>query len=81
MVDFDYRSAIKSQALTDFITDWTPAAFDTTLQFEEPTWTMHCDRAWGMAGVGIVAILTPPKGPKLRYTARLEFLMTNDIAK
>ena len=34
-----------------------------------------------MAGVGIVAILTPPKGPKLCYEARLEFLTTNNIAK
>ena len=34
-----------------------------------------------MASAGIAAILTPPKGPKLRYTARLEFLTTNNIAK
>ena len=31
VVDFEHRSAIKSQALADFIVDWTPAAFDTTL--------------------------------------------------
>ena len=34
-----------------------------------------------MAGAGIATILTPPKGPKLRYAARLEFLTTNNIAK
>ena len=34
-----------------------------------------------MAGVGIAAILTPPKGPKLCYAARLEFSMTNNIAE
>ena len=34
-----------------------------------------------MAGAGIAAILTPSKGPKLRYAARLEFLTTNNIAK
>jgi hypothetical protein len=61
VVDFEHRSAIKSQALADFIADWTPTAFDTTLQFEEPTWTVHCDAAWGMAGAGIAAILTPQK--------------------
>jgi hypothetical protein len=37
-IDFEHRSAIKSQALADFIADWTPSADDTTLQFEEPTW-------------------------------------------
>ena len=65
VVDFEHRSAIKSQALADFIVGWTPAAYDTTIQFEEPIWTVHCDGAWGMNGAGITAILTPPKGPKL----------------
>ena len=81
VVDFEHRSAIKSQALADFIADWTPAAYDTTIQFKEPIWTMHYDGAWGMNGAGIAAILTPPKGPKLRYAARLKFLTTNNIAE
>ena len=34
-----------------------------------------------MNGVGIAAILTPSKGPRLRYAARLEFLTTNNIAE
>ena len=34
-----------------------------------------------MAVAGIAAILTPPKGPKLCYAARLEFLTTNNIAE
>lgn len=80
-VDFEHRSTIKSQVLADFIADWTPSAFDTTLQFEEPVWIVHCDGAWGAAGVGITAILTPSNGPKLRYAARLQFLTTNNIAK
>jgi len=45
VVDYEHKSAIKSQALAYFITDWTPAAFDTTIQFEDPTWTVHCDGA------------------------------------
>ena len=81
VVEFKHRSAIKSQALIDFITDWTPVAYDTTIQFEEPIWTVHCDRAWGMNGEGIAVILTPPKRPNLRYARRLEFLTTNNIAE
>ena len=80
-MDFEHRSAIKSQALADFIADWIPAAYDTAMQFEEPIWTVHCDGAWGMAGVGIATILMPPKDPKLRYAARLEFLTTNNITE
>jgi ribonuclease HI len=67
--------------LIDFIADWTPATNNTTTQFEEPEWTVNCDGAWGMSGVGIAATLMPPKGPKLRYAARLEFPTSNNIAK
>jgi len=81
LCDFEHRLAIKSQALADFITDWTLAAFDTTLQFKEPTWTMHCDGAWGMASTGIAAILMSPKGLKLCYTTRLEFPTVNNIVE
>ena len=44
VVDFEKRTAIKSQVLADFIVDWTsPEA-----QEEAPaeTWTIHCDGAW-----------------------------------
>ena len=53
--EFNYvsRTTIKSQALADFIADWTPAASDTTLQFEEPLWTVHCDGAWGRQVLGL----------------------------
>jgi ribonuclease HI len=34
-----------------------------------------------MARAGIAAILIPPKGPELRYAARLEFFTTNNIAE
>ena len=36
-----------------------------------------CDGAWGTAGAGVSAILTPPSGPNLWYAARLEFLSMN----
>jgi hypothetical protein len=71
VVDFEKRTAIKSQVLADFIEDWTsPEA-----QEEEPveTWTIHCDGAWQHEGVGIAAILKSPSGAKIRYAARLNF--------
>lgn len=80
-VDFEHRSTIKSQARADFIADWTLSAFDTTIQFMEPEWTVHCNRAWGASGAGISAILTPPSGAKLRYAARLQLLTMNNTAE
>ena len=67
--------------LADFNADWTPSAFNKTLQFKELVWIVHCEGAWGASGIGIAAILTPPNGPKLRYAARLQFLTTNNIAE
>jgi len=42
-IDFERRTAIKSQVLADFIVDWTSPTFK-----EEPsteTWIVHCDGA------------------------------------
>jgi len=61
-----------------------PPADDTTLQFEEPTWTVwtvNCDSAWCVKGAGIAAVLEPPCGPKIRYAARLRFPTTNNAAE
>lgn len=84
VITFEHRSAIKSQALADFIADWTPSADDTTREFEEPTWTIwtvNCDGAWGAKGARITAVLVPPNGPKIRYAATLQFLTTNNAAE
>jgi len=44
VVDFEKRTAIKSQVLADFIVDWTsPEAQEEELT---ETWTVNCDGAW-----------------------------------
>jgi len=70
-IDFERRTAIKSQVLADFIADWTSPTFK-----EEPsteTWIVHCDGAWCNDGAGIAAIIESPSGAKTRYAARLTF--------
>jgi len=70
-IDFERRTAIKSQVLVDFIVDWTSPIFK-----EEPsteTWIVHCDGAWCIDGAGIAAIIESPSGAKTRYAARLSF--------
>ena len=39
------------------------------------------DGAWGQARAGVSTILTAPSGVRLKYTARLEFKSTNNIAE
>ncbi|XP_072146461.1 uncharacterized protein [Setaria viridis] len=71
VVDFERRSAIKSQVFADFIVDWTSPS-ENQDEVETPR-VIYCDGAWCDRGVGISAIVTSPSNVKIRYTARLKF--------
>jgi hypothetical protein len=73
LVDFEKRSAIKSQILVDFMAEWTETAFTTKGAIPESPWLVCCDEAWGAAGTRAAATLTSPLGIKLRYIERLQF--------
>ena len=70
-IDFERRTAIKSQVLADFNADWTSPIFKGEPSAE--TWIVHCDGAWCNEGAGIAAIIESPSGAKTRYAARLSF--------
>jgi hypothetical protein len=66
VVYFEKRSAIKSQVLADFITDWTePSSYTECIVIGIP-WQVYYDRAWGTSGAGVAAVLMSPSGIKLR---------------
>ena len=74
------RTAIKSQALADFLVDWAetqylPPAPDST------HWRMHFDGSKMLTGLGAGVILTSPKGDKLRYTLQIHFAASNNVAE
>jgi hypothetical protein len=76
IVDFERRSAIKSQVLADFVVDWTSPNYNFGEVIVTP-WVVHCDGAWCDRGVGISAIVTSQAGIMIRYTAQLDF--TDDV--
>jgi ribonuclease HI len=80
-IDFVHRSSIQSQALSDFIVDWTPGAHEEVNLIDAEAWTVFCDGSWGTFGAGATAILTSPSKIKTCYAARLEFNCTNNIAE
>jgi hypothetical protein len=48
VIDFEKRSAIKSQVLVDFIADWTkPSSYTEGTVIDTP-WKVYCDGAWGV---------------------------------
>jgi hypothetical protein len=72
IIDFERRSAIKSQVLANFVVDWTSPAHNFGEEVPTP-WIVQCDGAWCHKGVGISAIVTSPTGVVIRYVARLIF--------
>jgi ribonuclease HI len=80
-IDFVHRSSIKSQALADFIVDWTPGAHEEVHPTDTKAWTVFCDRSMGTFGAGAATILISPSKIKTCYVARLEFNCTNNISE
>ena len=74
------RTAIKSQALADFLVDWAetqylPPAPDST------HWRMHFDGSKMRTGLGAGVILTSPKADKLKYALQIHFAPSNNVAE
>jgi hypothetical protein len=46
VIDFEKRTAIKSEVLADVIADWTEPSSYTEGPMVETPWQIYCDRAW-----------------------------------
>jgi ribonuclease HI len=80
-IDYVHRSSIQSQALADFIADWTPGAQEEETSKDAEVWTVFCDGSWGTFGAGATAVLVAPSKVKTCYATRLDFSCTNNIAE
>jgi ribonuclease HI len=78
VIDFEKRSAIKSQVLADFIADWTESSSYTEGIVIDMLWQVYCDRAWGVSGAGAAVILKSLLSIRLRYVARLQLTTEAD---
>jgi hypothetical protein len=80
-IDYVHRSSIQSQALADFIADWTPGAQEEEASKDAEAWTVFCDSSWGTFGVGTTAVLVAPSKVRTCYAVKLDFSCTNNIAE
>ena len=74
------RTAIKSQALVDFINDW----IELQIPEDKPDntyWTIHFDGSRQLKDSGARVVLTSPRGDKIHYVLRLMFHCTNNAAE
>ena len=79
-IDYVHRSSIQSQALADFIADWTPGAREEVTK-DAKAWTVFCDGSWGTFGAEAAAVLVAPSKVRTCYAARLNFSCTNNIVE
>jgi ribonuclease HI len=74
------RKAIKSQALADFLAEWT----DTQLppvQLQAELWTMYFDGSLMKTGAGAGLLFISPLRVHMRYIIRLHFPASNNVAE
>jgi ribonuclease HI len=79
-IDYVHRSSIQSQALADFIADWTLGAHEEGISKDAEAWTLFCDGSWGTFGAGAAAVLVAPSKVKTCYAVKL-FSCTNNVAE
>jgi hypothetical protein len=80
-IDYVHRSSIQSQALADFIVEWTPGAQDEETIKDVEAWTIFCNGSWGTFGAGADAVLVAHSKVRTCYAIKLYFSFTNNIVE
>jgi hypothetical protein len=79
-VEFVPLWAIKSQALIDFIAEWTDSDVRGINDLSDH-WVMYFDGSYTLKGAGAGVVLIPPEGDMQKYAIQIEFSTTNNIAE
>jgi ribonuclease HI len=79
-IDFKPRTAIKSQALVDFMAEWRENQVPTPVDKPEH-WTMYFDGSLKLDGSGAGVLLISPWGEQLKYVLRILWAVSNNEAE
>jgi len=74
------RKAIKSQALVDFIAEWTDSQLPPT-QVQSELWMMYFDGSLMKTGAGAGLLFISPLCVHMRYVIRIHFAASNNVAE
>jgi hypothetical protein len=69
-IDFKPRTAIKSQALVDFMAEWRENQLPTPTERPEH-WVMYFDGSLKLEGAGVGVLLISSKGEQLKYVLQI----------
>ena len=79
-IEFRSRPTIKSQALADFIAEWTEIQEPIAATYPEH-WVMYFDSALNINSAGASILFITLTKNKLRYVLRIHFLASNNAAE
>jgi hypothetical protein len=79
-IDFKPRTAIKSQALVDFMAEWRENQIPTPVDKPEH-WTMYFDGSLKLDGGGAGVLFISPRGERLKYVLQILWEVSNNEAE
>uniref|UniRef100_A0A2N9HST9 RNA-directed DNA polymerase n=1 Tax=Fagus sylvatica TaxID=28930 RepID=A0A2N9HST9_FAGSY len=81
-IDYQPRTAIKAQALVDFIAEFTSKDDEPTKNFEQASkWTVNIDGSSTKDSGGVGIVLKSPEGDIIKKAMRLQYPTTNNEAE
>jgi ribonuclease HI len=78
--NFKPRTAIKSQALVDFMAEWRENQVPTPVD-KPKHWTMYFDGSLKLDGGGTGVLLISPRGEQLKYVLQILLVVSNNEAE
>jgi ribonuclease HI len=79
-IEFRPRTAIKIQALVDFVSEWTEQQVPDNPEIIE-VWRMYFDGSLKLQGAGAGILFIAPGGEQLKYALQLLFSASNNAAE
>lgn len=79
-IEYSPQAAIKSKALIDFVVKWTKSQLPPALVDQE-YWIMYFDGSLMRRGADIGLVFVSPLGVRMKYSIRLHFPASNNVAK
>jgi hypothetical protein len=79
-IEFKPRTAIKTQALVDFVSEWTEQQMPDNPETAE-VWRMYFDGSLKLQGAGAGILFIAPGGEQLKYALQLLFSSSNNAAE
>jgi ribonuclease HI len=76
-LEFCPRQAIKSQILTDFVSEWTETQ-QPPLAEKPEHWKMYFDGSRNLEGAGVGILFISPQGDHLKYVLQIHYKASNN---